>query len=163
MPGVAAAAVFLWAALAVGRAAEPEGTPWRAVNEEIGEWLAAKEAALAAAEAAEAAALGQSQDTAALPVSPATDPAPSAPEADPPASAAPPSAAERSLVDLNRATLEQLDALPGIGPAKARAIIAYRETNGPFRKAEDLLNVSGIGAATFEKLRELVYVSAGGS
>jgi len=42
--------------------------------------------------------------------------------------------------------------LPGIGPAKAKAIIEYREENGPFRSAEDIKNVSGIGEKTFEKI-----------
>ncbi|KHF31269.1 ComE operon protein 1 [Anoxybacillus sp. BCO1] len=54
-------------------------------------------------------------------------------------------------VNINTATAEQLQTLQGIGPAKAAAIIAYREEHGPFQKAEDLLNVSGIGQKSLEK------------
>lgn len=60
------------------------------------------------------------------------------------------------LVDLNTATLEQLDALPGIGPATARAILSYRERTGRFASVTDLLDVPGIGPAKLETLRPLV-------
>lgn len=53
------------------------------------------------------------------------------------------------LVSINRATAEQLEELPGIGPALSERIIAYRETNGGFKSKEDLLNVSGIGDSIF--------------
>jgi competence protein ComEA len=69
---------------------------------------------------------------------------------------APPSSA--SPVDLNTATAEQLDALPGIGPATAAAIIADRGANGPFRSVDDLGRVRGIGDAKLEQLRGLVRV-----
>jgi competence protein ComEA len=59
-------------------------------------------------------------------------------------------------VDLNTATAEQLDALPGVGPATAAKIIADRTTNGPFRSVDDLMRVSGIGPAKFESLKDLV-------
>ncbi|GLX69204.1 ComEA family DNA-binding protein [Paenibacillus glycanilyticus] len=49
------------------------------------------------------------------------------------------------LIDINRASVEQLDTLKGIGPSKARAIIANREQNGLFRSVDDLLRVKGIG------------------
>ncbi|MBI3933557.1 MAG: helix-hairpin-helix domain-containing protein, partial [Acidobacteria bacterium] len=58
----------------------------------------------------------------------------------------------------NTATLEELDRLPDIGPALAQRIIDYRTTNGPFAKIEDLQDVSGIGPATFEKLKDLITV-----
>ncbi len=61
-------------------------------------------------------------------------------------------------IDLNTATLEELMTLPGIGEVRARSILAYRETNGPFRQAADLMNVSGIGEGIFAKLRDYVYV-----
>ncbi len=59
-------------------------------------------------------------------------------------------------VSLNSATLEQLDSLPGIGPAIARDIITYRETNGPFTSVDQLTDVPGIGPARLEQLRPLV-------
>lgn len=61
-------------------------------------------------------------------------------------------------VDLNTATAEQLDVLPGVGPATAAAIIAHREQVGPFQSVEDLLEVRGIGDAKLEQLRPLVTV-----
>ncbi|MED3561906.1 helix-hairpin-helix domain-containing protein [Bacillus xiapuensis] len=61
-------------------------------------------------------------------------------------------------VDLNKADVNQLQTLPGIGPAKAAAIIDYRETTGAFNTVEDLKNISGIGVKTFEKLKDLVVV-----
>lgn len=61
-------------------------------------------------------------------------------------------------VDVNTATEQQLDALPGVGPSTARAIIAYRLQHGPFARVEDLLNVRGIGPAKLEALLGLVRV-----
>ena len=58
----------------------------------------------------------------------------------------------------NTATAEQLDTLPGIGPAKAAAIIAWREEHGPFSCPEDLIRVSGIGEATLAKLLDQITV-----
>jgi len=63
-----------------------------------------------------------------------------------------------SSVDLNTATIEQLDALPGIGPATARAIIERRRQVGRFRSVEDLLTVKGIGSAKLDALRDSVVV-----
>lgn len=65
------------------------------------------------------------------------------------------------LIDINTATVEQLDTLPGIGPAKASDIITYRQNNGAFDRIEDIQNVSGIGPATFEAIRDLISVSGG--
>ncbi|PWV98409.1 comEA protein [Paenibacillus cellulosilyticus] len=59
-------------------------------------------------------------------------------------------------IDINHATAQQLDELPGIGPAKAAAIIADREANGLFRSVDDLDRVKGIGAKMIEKLRASV-------
>ena len=65
-----------------------------------------------------------------------------------------------SRLDLNTATVEQLDALPGIGPSKAQAIVEHRTQKGKFKREEDLLEVKGIGAKMLEKLKPLVYVAA---
>ena len=64
------------------------------------------------------------------------------------------------LVDLNRADQKQLETLPGIGPATALAIIAYRTENGPFLQIEDLMQVPGIKEARYASLKDLVMVSA---
>lgn len=62
------------------------------------------------------------------------------------------------LVDLNRATLEQLDALPGIGPATAKAILERRVTLGRFRSVDDLLTVKGIGQSKLDAIRSSLVV-----
>lgn len=61
-------------------------------------------------------------------------------------------------IDLNRATAEQLRTLPGIGPAKAAAIVRHREEHGPFGAPGDVRAVPGIGEATFQGLADLVTV-----
>ncbi|OBJ48057.1 ComEA family DNA-binding protein [Mycobacterium sp. 1423905.2] len=61
-------------------------------------------------------------------------------------------------VDLNTATVEQLDALPGIGPVTAAAIVAWRQAHGRFSSVDQLADVDGIGAARLDKLRALVRV-----
>jgi competence protein ComEA len=63
-----------------------------------------------------------------------------------------------SLVNVNTATIEELDALPGIGPSKAKAIIEYREEHGPFTDVKQLGEVSGIGEKTLEKLLPYIRV-----
>lgn len=63
-------------------------------------------------------------------------------------------------VDLNSATVDELDVLPGVGPATAAAIVAHRDENGPFLGVDELQDVRGIGPAKFEALRDLV--TAGG-
>lgn len=64
--------------------------------------------------------------------------------------------ASGGLVDLNTATAEELDGLPGVGPSTAQKIVDDREANGPFATPEDLMRVSGIGAKKFEALKDLV-------
>ena len=61
-------------------------------------------------------------------------------------------------VNLNTATLEQLDALPGVGPATAQAILDYRKAQGRFRRVDELLEVRGIGEAKLAALRPRVRV-----
>lgn len=59
-------------------------------------------------------------------------------------------------ININKAVESDLQNLPGIGPAKAKAIMQYREENGPFKAAEDLKKISGIGDKTYEKLKDAV-------
>ncbi len=61
-------------------------------------------------------------------------------------------------LDLNSATPEQLDTLPGVGPATAAAIVAYRAAHGPFRSVDDLAEVRGIGPAKLDAIRPSVHV-----
>ncbi len=76
------------------------------------------------------------------PISPATNPA----------------QATNAMVNINRATQTELETLPGVGPSTAQAIIRYREENGPFAKAEDLMNVPGIKEAKFAKVKSFITV-----
>ena len=62
------------------------------------------------------------------------------------------------LVNINTATAKELEELPRIGPAIAARIVAFRTEHGGFKKTEDLMNVSGIGAKTFERLKELIRI-----
>jgi competence protein ComEA len=62
-------------------------------------------------------------------------------------------------VDINEADVAELTKLPGIGEQVAKRIIAYRKENGPFEKAEELMNVRGIGEKSFVRLRP--YLSLG--
>jgi competence protein ComEA len=63
-----------------------------------------------------------------------------------------------TLVNVNTATAEELDTLPGIGEVLAAEIIAYREEQGPFSAVDQLVDVSGIGEVTLEEIRDLVTV-----
>ena len=62
-------------------------------------------------------------------------------------------------IDINRAETWLLEALPGIGPVKAQAIIDYRRQNGPFSSTNELIRVEGIGTATYEKFKDLITVT----
>lgn len=66
--------------------------------------------------------------------------------------------ARAAPLDLNAATAEELDALPGVGPATARSILSYRNRHGRFRSVNELLEVPGIGPSKLETLRPLVKV-----
>jgi competence protein ComEA len=61
-------------------------------------------------------------------------------------------------VNINTASVAELEALPGIGPSKAEAIIKYREANGNFQKAGDVVLVKGIGDKLFKKISEEIEV-----
>ena len=69
------------------------------------------------------------------------------------------SASAQPTVNINTATSEQLQLLPGVGPALAGRIIAFREANGPFEKVDELAAVQGIGDKSLAKLRPYVATS----
>ena len=73
----------------------------------------------------------------------------------------PPSDAARALVDANTASAEELDTVPGIGPAIAGRIVAYRTQNGPFGSVADLEAVRGIGPRTLERMSPYLTVTEG--
>jgi competence protein ComEA len=87
--------------------------------------------------------------------SPSGTPGPGAP-AGPVSGSAKPKAGE--VVNLNTATAEQLDALPGVGPVTAAAIVGWRQAHGRFTSVDQLADVDGIGPARLDKLRALVRV-----
>ena len=70
-------------------------------------------------------------------------------------------AATTDLIDINIASQAELESLPGIGPTTAQKIIEYREQNGPFLAIEDIVNVSGIGPGTYERIKDLITVTTG--
>ncbi len=63
-----------------------------------------------------------------------------------------------AIIDINQASAEDLQKLPGIGPELARRIIAYRQKHGPFRRVEDLLVIRGIGAKKWKAIRKYLRV-----
>lgn len=69
------------------------------------------------------------------------------------------SAVATAPVNLNTATAAQLESLPGIGAAMAQRIMEYRQQAGGFKKVEELMNVRGIGEASFLKLKSLITVT----
>ena len=72
----------------------------------------------------------------------------------------PPSSSGGTMINLNSATVPQLETLPGIGRSTAERIVEYRQKSGGFKKIEDLMNVQGIGEKSFLKLKPLVTVGA---
>lgn len=70
-------------------------------------------------------------------------------------------AAVSGLVDLNTATVAELDTLPGIGPVRAQAIVDYRAQHGPFRSPQDITSVHGIGPTIYQQVQHLITTGAG--
>jgi competence protein ComEA len=100
--------------------------------------------------------------TLALPLGVARADEPAARAEEPPACTCPePAEAVAATIDLNRADEGALLALPGIGPSRAKAILAYREAHGGFRNLSQLLNIKGIGRSLLRQLRPLVTLSPG--
>ncbi|MGE6751983.1 helix-hairpin-helix domain-containing protein [Rossellomorea sp. NPDC071047] len=81
-------------------------------------------------------------------------------EIEPPLLASPMSGNDsgKDRININTATQQEFETLPGIGPAKASTFIQYREEHGPFATIEEIQNISGVGEKTFEKLKEYIYV-----
>jgi competence protein ComEA len=75
------------------------------------------------------------------------------------AKAATSSASSGTPINLNTATVAQLETLPGIGKSTAERILEYRQKNGGFKKVEDLMNVRGIGEKSFLKMKALITVT----
>ena len=73
-----------------------------------------------------------------------------------------PKRSHQDLLDLNQATEEDFEALPGIGPRLAERILEYRKSAGAFHSPDELRAVKGIGKKTFERIRPLITVSASG-
>ena len=84
----------------------------------------------------------------------------SAQEAARSAKASTASASAGAPINLNTATVAQLETLPGIGKSTAERILEYRQKNGGFKKVEDLMNVRGIGEKSFLKMKALITVTA---
>ncbi len=70
--------------------------------------------------------------------------------------------AQGGLIDINRATVQELERLKGVGPAIAKRIVEYRQAHGAFTRPEDLLNVRGIGKAKLSQLRPQITLTGGG-
>lgn len=91
-------------------------------------------------------------------------PASAAPEGKPAAGrsvaaeVAPAPASADGVVNINDAASEQLELLPGVGPSRAQAIVAFRKTH-PFKRVEDLQRIKGIGKKTFARLRPLITIT----
>ena len=74
------------------------------------------------------------------------------------ASTAPVAAASVEKININTASIKELQKLDGVGRGVAQRIVDYREANGPFKRGEDLRKVEGVGAAMFERNRERIVV-----
>jgi competence protein ComEA len=72
--------------------------------------------------------------------------------------ASPTGGQQKTRIDINQAPVEQLATLPGIGPSLAQRIVEWRDSNGPFVTIEEIKNVTGIGDATFEDIKDRITV-----
>lgn len=68
------------------------------------------------------------------------------------------SSEDSDLININTASVEELDSLPGIGPTIAQRIVDYRDENGLFQSIEDIMNVSGVGPSTFDQIKDLITI-----
>ena len=68
-------------------------------------------------------------------------------------------AAQKATINLNTATLDQLETLPGIGRKTAERILEQRQKSGGFKKIEELMNIKGIGEKSFLKIKPMVFVA----
>lgn len=93
-----------------------------------------------------------------VPTQKAPTPTPSRTQPPAASSVTPPPLATAGPVDINTATVEELDTLPGIGPALASRIIAYRQVYGSFKTIQDLLKVGGIGPSVFSNIKDRITV-----
>lgn len=69
-----------------------------------------------------------------------------------------PSTIKQGKLNINKASAQELDALPGVGPSIAKKIVEYRNTKGGFKSIEDLNNVSGIGAEKYKDIKDLITI-----
>lgn len=109
--------------------------------------------------------IGRNYDTGDIFIQGITEPstvttAPSASQTQTASASTPAGSSTPLMININTATLEQLDLLPGIGPVTAQAIIDYRTEFGPFETPEDLLNVKGIGEKKLAAILE--FITTGG-
>ena len=89
-------------------------------------------------------------------------PSPVVPLSDQHSTVAAPKRSYKGLLDLNRATDQDFDALPGIGPRLAERIVEYRQSVGAFHSLDELRSVKGIGKRKFERIRPLLTVAPDG-
>ena len=142
-------ALFLAAALLCGAAGYPDAKETEPIQIVKAEPAGIRKDAAAEAQAAEPAEASESQPVQTRTAEQAAETR-TAEQADP--------ETEDGRIDLNSAGSQQLQSLKGIGPAKAAAIIAYREDYGGFVCAEEITQVKGIGPATYEKIKDQIYV-----